>query len=405
MQTIGKPLRIVHVVASLAEASGGPPRSVVSLGERLGALGCQVDIVTLENAQYFGPAVPHDPSLVTVHTVPSRYFKPLRLVYAPDFGQVLARVAEGADLIHSHGLWLTVNHSAAQVARQLALPHVISVRGNLHNAALTSAAWKKKLARRFFVDANVRGASCIHATSNDEARSIRALGFVNPVSILPAGVTMPSYTSEELFKKYSARWPELVNKRVLLFLGRMHPHKGIHYLTEAWAQLARQYPDWHLVMAGSDEMDCQKAMAALLTAASAEGRCTFTGSVSGIDKWALLANCGLLVLPSRSENFGHAVAEALATGRPVLTTDTTPWEDLNQFECGWQVSVGTDALIRKLPEVLAMPTQELDKLGRNGARLIQERYEATSVAKKMLGVYEWMTMSGQQPWYVTNAEK
>jgi hypothetical protein len=195
MQPTRQPLRIVHAVASLAEASGGPPRSVVGLGERLGALGCRVDIVTLDNSRYFGPEVPHDPMLVTVHRVPSYYFKPLRLIHAPAFGRELQRVAVGADLIHVHGIWLPVNHTAALVARRLCLPYIISVRGNFHTAALASAAWKKKLARRFFVNADVQDAACLHATSTDEAKMIRQLGFTNPIAVLPAGVSTPTHSA------------------------------------------------------------------------------------------------------------------------------------------------------------------------------------------------------------------
>lgn len=392
-----QPLHVVHVVASLAEASGGPPRSVVSLCERLGALGCRVDIVTLENEHYFGPAVAHDPALVTVHRVPSRYFKPLRLISAPGFARALARVAAGADLIHAHGIWLSVNHAAAQVARRLAVPHVISVRGNFLPAALASSAWKKKLARRFFVDADVRGAGCLHATSPDEARLIRGLGFKNPIAVLPAGVTLPGFPPEELSRRYAARWPELRGKRVLLFLGRVHPHKGIFYLAQAWAQLARQHPDWHLVVAGADEIGCQQEAQAQLAAAGGAGSCSFVGTVSGADKWALLAHCGLLTLPSRSENFGHAVAEALAAGRPVLTTDTTPWADLERFQCGWRIPVGAAALQQKLSEVLALPAAELDAMGRRGIQLIQTRYEATSVARQMRGVYQWLAKRAERP--------
>ena len=392
-----KALRVIHVVASLAEASGGPPRSVISLCEHLGMLSCQVDIVTLETSGYFGPAVAHDPALVTVHRVASKFIRSLRIFLAPGFGPNLERVAAGADVIHSHGLWLSVNHAAARAARRLKLPHVISVRGNFHTAALASSGWKKRMARRLFVVRNVRDARCLHATSADEARLIRQSGFSNPIAVLPVGVEPPSDSESELNRHYAERWPAFGAKRVMLFLGRVHPHKGIFYLADAWAKLARQHPDWHLVVAGADEIGCQKAVAATLTAEGVGQSCSFVGTVSGVEKWALLANCDFLVLPSRSENFGHSVAEALAVGRPVLTTDTTPLEDLEKHRCGWRIPVGAEPLKQKLAEVLELPDEALRAMGRNGIQLIHTRYESSNVAKQMLGVYEWLVTGNTCP--------
>jgi glycosyltransferase involved in cell wall biosynthesis len=396
-------LRVIHVVASLAEASGGPPRSVIGLCEHLASMGCRVEIVTLDTHRYFGAGVPLDESRVKVHRVPSRFIRPLRVFLAPRFPKTLQAVAEGADVIHSHGLWLSLNDAAARVSREFNLPHVISVRGNLHAASLASSRLKKTIARRAYVDRNLRRARCLHATAAAEVKEIRSLGFTNPIALLPTGITLPRYTKRELQVRYFKKCPAFTGKRVLLFLGRLHPHKGIFYLAEAWKQVSHHWPDWHLVVAGPNEVGCQKNVEALLASGGASGSFSFIGAVSGVDKWALLANCELLVLPTRSENFGHAIAEALAAGRPVLTTDTTPWNDLEEYGCGWRIPVGAEPLKQKLTEVLKAPSAELEAMGENAKRLVSARYDWNRIAQEMLAVYEWLMNRRSRPACVESA--
>jgi glycosyltransferase involved in cell wall biosynthesis len=392
-----RPLRVVHVVASLAEANGGPPRSVAGLCQTLAELDCRVEIVTLDTRKAFGPPVPIDESKVSVHRAPCLFISPLRLFLTWKFRSVLHRAVERADVIHSHGIWLYVNRAAGRGARRRRLPHMISPRGNFHPASMDRSQWKKAVAWRAYVRRDVRAARCLHATAGDEARHIRALGFKNPIAVLPTGIQIPEFSEAQLRAEFEQHWPELVGKRVLLFLGRIHPHKGVFRLGEAWAKLAAKAPDWHLVMAGHDEVGCEKDVKALLESAGLLSRCSFPGKVSGMRKWSLLANCDIFVLPSDSENFGVAIAEALAVGRPVLTTNTTPWEDLEKNRCGWRIPIGTEPLTRKLEEVLKLSRVQLHAMGKPAVQLIARSYNWNSIAEQMLATYKWMARGGPRP--------
>ena len=117
----------------------------------------------------------------------------------------------------------------------------------------------------------------------------------------------------------------------------------------------------------------------------------FVGSVYGEDKWRLYQEADVFVLPTHSENFGIVVAEALASGTPVITTTGTPWEELNTEHCGWWVPVGTEPLVKALQAFLQTDEEELKLMGENGRRLIEKKYSATTIAEQFVSLYEMLT--------------
>ena len=117
---------------------------------------------------------------------------------------------------------------------------------------------------------------------------------------------------------------------------------------------------------------------------------TFCGGVYGDEKWRLFRCADVFVLPTYSENFGIVVAEALACGTPVITTIGTPWQDLEGMHCGWYTEIGVRPTTQALEAFLKLTEQELENMGRNGRRLVEEKYSSRRMAKEMLGLYERM---------------
>lgn len=111
------------------------------------------------------------------------------------------------------------------------------------------------------------------------------------------------------------------------------------------------------------------------------------GGVYGDEKWELFRSADFFVLPTHSENFGLAIAEALASGTPVITTVGTPWSDLNSSQAGKWIEIGTQPLVEALKRFLALPEKELERMGRNGRKLIETKYSAEVMAEKMMDVY------------------
>ncbi len=114
----------------------------------------------------------------------------------------------------------------------------------------------------------------------------------------------------------------------------------------------------------------------------------FEGGVYGNRKWELFRQADLFILPTHSENFGIVVAEALASGTPAVTTMGTPWSELESRRCGWWTEVGTEATVQALRNFLSLTENELEKMGRNGRKLVEEKYSARKVAEEFVEMYK-----------------
>jgi glycosyltransferase involved in cell wall biosynthesis len=183
------------------------------------------------------------------------------------------------------------------------------------------------------------------------------------------------------------------SKRTVLFLGRIHPIKGLSDLVKAWAMV--RPPGWRVVIAGDGDKNHQAQLEAEIRERGLSGEFSFVGPVTGDSKWVWYREAALFVLPSHSENFGIVVAEALACGVPVITTRGTPWEDLNAHRCGWWTDIGPEALAKALREATTQPVAGRVEMGTRGKRLVEEKYTWPGIAAQMHRVYSWML--GQAP--------
>ena len=187
-------------------------------------------------------------------------------------------------------------------------------------------------------------------------------------------------------------------KRWLLFLGRLDRKKGLDLLLDLWRGLATRFPEWHLLVAGPDLGGFGASVsAAVRTEGTRHLSATFTGMLQGAEKSAALAHSDLFVLPTRGENFGIAIAEALAHGTPVLTTTAAPWADLIEFGCGWWVAPESTTVGAALEEAMSLPTYELDRMGENGRSVVRAKYSWDSIGERWVEVYRWLLAGGAPP--------
>lgn len=391
-------LHVCQVIASINRDTGGPAVTVTKLSSALvksGQVDCQ--LITLDYAA-LGPQV--TPGGAEVVSLPAGFLARYLRGWSRRLRLRLEQQAIGSDLIHNHGLWMFPNLYARQAALHANIPLVISPRGMLDEWSLGRSRTKKFLVWHLFERANLRAARLLHATSPDEARSLRRVGLRQPITIIPNGVDIPDpdiFPNRHLLEQ---KYAELIGRRWLLFLSRLHPKKGVSELLTAWQQQAGEFPNWQLIIAGPDLNGHADMVRDQAKTFGIDKRVTFTGMLAGPEKQAALANSEIFVLPTHSENFGVAIAEALAFGLPVITTKGAPWRDLETHHCGWWIDLDPATLTATLGMAMETSAEALQEMGARGRALMAQKYSWQRVGEQMKQSYEWLLGRSDRPGFV-----
>ncbi len=307
-------------------------------------------------------------------SVPARFLAREVLVTPRATGRLIrdARV----DLLHCHGLWMYPSLAALKLTSGR-LPSVISPHGMLDPWALRNSRWKKRLAGAFFENAHLRRAGVLHALCSAELEAIRTAGFKNPICTVPNGVVLPARRIGPLADKAILR--ASAGQRVLLFLGRMHPKKGLGALLEAWALVRTRIrsvsEDWLLAIAGEEWQEgYQRQLADEAGALGITNSVAFLGPLYGREKSAALSAADAFVLASVSEGMPMAVLEAWAHELPVIMT---PHCNLPEgFQSGAALRIESDAssVAEGLEILLAMSDAQRRDIGLKGRALVEQRF-------------------------------
>ncbi len=309
-----------------------------------------------------------------------------------NFAQRIAEV-EG---VHIHGLWEQSTIEACRAASAAGKPYVLSAHGMLERWALRNKRWKKLLYAALIERSNVRGAACRIALTEAEARDYERFGCAGPVAIIPNGVSLPEQRNAEPF---FAEYPELRGRRLILFLGRLHPKKGVDLLLQAWTEVAPRHRDAHLVIAGPDSEGTRAQLKAVVAEHTLEGQVTFTGMLRDEKKWSALAAAEAFTLPSHSEGLSMSVLEAMGMGLPVIVTRQCNLPEVKQHGAGWTIEPECRQLVRALSELLEGRSAANREMGLAGSRLVEQRYNWTAVARQTAEVYRWV-LGGPVPRHV-----
>lgn len=292
------------------------------------------------------------------------------------------------DLVHVHGVWSPILAAATYMAKFRDIRFVVSPHGCLEPWALGHRKFKKRIALALYQRRILENSSMLVATAKQELDSIRRLGLLNPVAVLPNGVDL-----NFLHVERSSEFP-----RNLLFLSRVHPVKGLKDLVLAWKKVRQ--PGWKVIVAGPDELGYTAELKALIRAEGLESDFEFLGLVVGEKKERCFSEADIFVLPTYSENFGIAVAEALARGVPVITTTGAPWEDLIIHDCGWWVQPGVEGISSALTSAMSVSRGVLAEMGGRGIRLVEENYSWVKIGRSALSASEWVLVRNEVPPFV-----
>ena len=298
-----------------------------------------------------------------------------------------AAEVDRAQGVHIHGLWEASTAMASRSARTLGKPYIVSAHGMLEPWALAQKCLKKLLYAQLIEHRVIADAACLHALTHAEAAQYRQFGATCPIAGIPNAVEVPERRSAELFLE---RFSHLRGKRLLLFLGRLHPKKGLDLLIGCWKKWAGSRPDTHLVIAGPDSERTEARIRSDLAAAGLEGTVTLTGMLGTEMKWSAFAAAEVFILPSYSEGLSMGVLEAMGAGLPVIVTHPCNMPEISQHGAGWEINVTEPAITAAVETSFQQSRLENAAMGRRGSDLITALYNSRHVARAMSEVYGYV---------------
>jgi glycosyltransferase involved in cell wall biosynthesis len=379
-------MRILQIVPSISLVYGGPSQMVLGLSAALARAGVEVTVLTTDSNGDTGQA-PLDVPLY--HPVEQdgyqvRYFRcsPFRRYkFSLDLLRWLYQHAKEFDLAHIHALFSPVSSFAATVARSRHLPYILRPLGTLDPADLQKKRQLKQIYAALLEKPNIAGAAAIHFTSLQEAKVSERFGVSTKDLVIPLGVTpSPTLNKGELQSKIP----------IVLYMSRIDPKKGLNLLLPALENLLAEGFKFHFVLAGGNPQDqaYEAKIKAQVQGSPLVEHTTITGFVTGDRKTNFLQQADLFVLPSYYENFGIAVAEAMASGTPVVISDGVYiWQDVQQAEAGWIASLTLESLMKALR--LALSNAEERRLrGEKGKEYALRHYSWDAIAQQTIGAYQ-----------------
>jgi glycosyltransferase involved in cell wall biosynthesis len=382
-------MKILHVIANLAPRYGGPGQACWEMARAVAQLGHQVSIYTTNQDGPGTLSVPTDRP-VWREGVEVRYFP----IQAPRFwgtSMALARALRqeipGVDLVHVHNLYLFHNLVSGRYCRRFGVPYLIQPHGTLDPFIYRRHGWRKRLMEWGFQNRAIRQAAAILFTTAEERVLAAPLTFGTPGVVVPLGMDFDDFAVLPEPGGFRQRYPEIGAQPIILFFGRINFKKGLDILARAFGLVARRRPDVHLVIAGPDNEGWGARVRTWLDAEGVLSRTTFTGMLLGPDKFAVLRDANLFVLPSHSENFGLAVIEAMAAGLPVIISDKVNiWREVETGGAGRVIPCEAPALADQILSLLDDPGEAVS-MGRKGRALVQERFQWPKIGRSLAEAY------------------
>ncbi len=381
-------MNILHVIPSLTIEDGGPTQAVLAMEKALALQGIAIDIATTT------AGARERESVMPRRLEFARQFNFYKV--AAGFAWWMSRKVRCYDVVHIHALFSFMSTVAALLSCMAGVPYIVRPLGTVnHYGVQHRRSWLKRLSIRCIEAPILRRAAAVHFTSDAERVEAAALSIDMRSVVLPLGI--------EPFRPVgpaalTAAFPQLVDRQFVLFMSRLDKKKNIEALLQAFAAIRCDVGDPCLVIAGSGDRSYAASLQALAEKLGLRESVLWVGFVSGAPKAALLEGANAFVLPSFSENFGIAAAEALMAGLPcILGRGVALTADVEAAGAGIGVSPDAGSIECALKTVLADAGLRM-RMRLAARKLAEERYSLEAMGKSLAALYQHLQIDRRSDW-------
>jgi glycosyltransferase involved in cell wall biosynthesis len=395
-------MNLALLSASLSRQAGGIFEIELALAKHLTALGIRCQALGLADAQWPVDAAHWAPLEAQAFPVQG----PAAFGFSPGLGRALEE--SPAEIAHLQTLWMYPSVALHRWSRLHTRPYIVTPNGMLEPWALRNSGWKKRLAGVLYENRMLRDATCLQANTTKEAADIRAYGLRNPIAVIPNGINLPVAppTMASPWEKYLDP-----DRKVLLYLGRIHPKKNLRELIRAWASIQPKNLDWTLIIAGWDQGGYEDVLKKQADESnlnwadiredraivSTQNDLLFLGPQFGDHKAAAFFHSDAFILPSLSEGLPMVVLEAWSWNLPVVMTQQCNLPESFRLHAALETQTTAASIAASIAELIALAENERKKIGENGRKLVEAQFTWDKVALQMRDVYRWVLGQASRP--------
>ena len=379
-------MRILHAIASLDPARGGPPRSTYSLCEALAERGAEVRLLTADVSGW--------PDSALLRSFPGAGRMEVVCAAGTDYLRRGRTLLDWADIVHLQSVWKLRHALLASACHRRGLPYILAPRGELDVWSMQQKAWKKRAFMAAFGRRMIGRAAALHALNDDEAIGIDALGIAHRRFVVPNGVDVGEWQAPSTEPPLRERFPQIGARTIVLFFARMHRKKGGALLARAYAKIAVTHPDSFLIFAGPDYGE-RSTIKRILATGGLSSRSLVLDAQAGEQRRRMLMDADIVALPSLQEGHPRVVLEAAVLGKGLLISRECHVPELTDDAAAQVVELNTDSVASGLARLLDDAPRRRE-LGARAAAVILSKYTWPVVAQRQMEVYrELLTIDGR----------
>jgi len=384
-------MKILHVINTLSPRYGGPVKACKTLCSSLARAGEDVTIYTTDLNYPTGVCdvvlnqeIKQDGySLYYFHVQFNSY------VFSVDYFKAIKKNINKFDIVHIHGIYRFPQAVAAYYCRKNNVPYIVRPHGSLDPYLFNNN--RRKLRKRFYEyfieNRNLNNASAIHYTTEEEKFLVKPLGFKAKNVVSPNSVEISKYDNLPVRGLFRKKYKIDNNQKIILFYGRINFKKGLDILIDAYSKTLIKYSNMFLVIAGPDNDGYRMRVEKWIDDKGISEKVIFTGMLLGNDSLELLKDADIFALPSYTENFGIAVAEAMACGLPVVISNKVNiYRDVLAAKAGIVTKCDGDEVSDAFISLLADNNKRLI-FGKAGKNLVKEKYDPNIITSNLINIY------------------